>query len=175
MIDKGMHTLILGGARSGKSRYAEGLALATDKEVYYFATAQAFDQEMAERIAKHQHDRPAHWHTVEEPIALADQLQAYTQQNRVLLVDCLTLWLSNCLHESCWSQQRQALLEILPSLSGDVILVSNETGLGVVPMGQITRQFVDESGWLHQALAAQCDQVSLVVAGLPMHLKTSGE
>lgn len=167
-----MRYLILGGARSGKSRFAEQRALETKKDVYYFASAQAYDKEMASRIAQHQQDRPSHWQTIEEPIALADRLQAYSREDRVLLVDCLTLWLSNCLHHSCWREQRQALFDILPDLAGDIILVSNETGLGIVPMGEITRQFVDESGWLHQALAEKCDQVSLVVAGLPMHLKT---
>ena len=89
------------------------------------------------------------------------------------MVDCLTLWLSNCLHEDCWSSESAALLETLPELSGHVILVSNETGLGVVPMGELTRRFVDESGFLHQRVSQICQQVTLTVAGLPVSLKSS--
>lgn len=170
-----MQTLILGGARSGKSRYAETLAQQTGKAVIYIATAQAQDAEMQTRIAHHQASRPQTWLTVEEPIALAHTLHTYAQADRVLLVDCLTLWLSNLL---CSSNTEQALLQELNAfyrglaqLPGDLILVSNETGLGVIPLGELTRRYVDEAGRMHQHLAAQMQQVIFMVAGIPQVLK----
>lgn len=170
----GFCELILGGARSGKSRLAEQRALASGLEPLYLATATAGDGEMAERIRHHRARRGADWGLIEEPIALADTLLLNSRAERCILVDCLTLWLSNCLHQGCWASERQALLAALPMLPGQVILVSNETGLGVVPMGELTRQFVDESGFLHQQLAQSCQRVTLVVAGLPMTLKDIG-
>lgn len=169
-----MHELILGGARSGKSALAERLANADGGEVVYIATAQALDGEMDARIAQHRARRPAHWHCVEEPLALAAALQAQAGEGRCLLVDCLTLWLSNLLlhpQPQTLARERDALLQLLPQLPGRLLLVSNEVGQGVVPMGELSRRFVDEAGWLHQALAAQCQRVLLVVAGLPLVLK----
>lgn len=170
-----MQTLILGGARSGKSRYAEQLALQSQKSVVYIATAQAHDAEMQTRIAHHQASRPAEWLTFEEPLALAATLEAYAQPDRILLVDCLTLWLTNllCLEDSeqRLNRELQALYALLPQLKGDLLLVSNETGLGVVPMGELTRRYVDEAGRLHQHLAAQMQQVIFMIAGLPQVLK----
>jgi len=170
-----MRTLILGGARSGKSALAERLAVASGHEVVYIATAQARDEEMAARIAHHRAQRPAHWLSVEEPLALAAALEAHARPGRCVLVDCLTLWLSNLLGEAdgTLTQERDALLHLLPSLKGQVLMVSNEVGLGVIPMGELTRRFVDEAGRLHQALAAQCERVLFVAAGLPMPLKGS--
>ncbi|MGC1550742.1 MAG: bifunctional adenosylcobinamide kinase/adenosylcobinamide-phosphate guanylyltransferase [Rhodanobacter sp.] len=171
-----MPTLILGGARSGKSALAEQLALASGREVVYVATAQSRDDEMAERIAHHRARRPAAWRSVEEPLALAATLQAQARADRCVLVDCLTLWLSNLLGEtdpSCFERERAALLEVLPSLPGEIVLVSNEVGLGIVPLGELTRRFVDEAGRLHQAIAASCDRVLFVAAGLPLALKGS--
>jgi len=171
-----MRTLILGGARSGKSALAERLAMESAHEVVYIATAQAHDEEMAARIAHHRAQRPPHWLSVEEPLALADALQAHARPGRCVLVDCLTLWLSNLLghpDSERFKRERDALLHLLPTLKGQVLLVSNEVGLGVVPMGELTRRFVDEAGRLHQLLAAQCERVVLVVAGLPMPLKGS--
>lgn len=171
-----MPTLILGGARSGKSALAERLALASDRDVVYVATAQSRDDEMAERIAHHRARRPAAWRLVEEPLALAATLQAQARADRCVLVDCLTLWLSNLLGEtdpSCFERERAALLEVLPSLPGEIVLVSNEVGLGIVPLGELTRRFVDEAGRLHQAIAASCDRVLFVAAGLPLALKGS--
>lgn len=171
-----MRTLILGGARSGKSAYAERVAAATGHEVVYLATAQAHDAEMAARIAHHRAQRPAHWLSVEEPLALAATLQALARPQRCVLVDCLTLWLSNLLGEAGearFQQERAALLKVLPGLCGQVLLVSNEVGLGVVPMGELTRRFVDEAGRLHQSLASVCERVVFVAAGLPMPLKGS--
>lgn len=178
-ITKPMQTLILGGARSGKSRYAEQLALNSQKSVVYIATAQAHDAEMQTRIVHHQASRPAEWLTIEEPLALAAPLETYAQPESIVLVDCLTLWLTNllCLEDS---EQRlktelTALYQVLPRLKGEIILVSNETGLGVVPLGELTRRYVDEAGRMHQCLAAQMQRVIFMIAGLPRVLKASGE
>ena len=169
-----MHELILGGARSGKSRLAEQRAADSGLRVTYVATSQALDGEMAARIEHHRARRPAHWGLVEEPLALARVLREQAAPERCLLVDCLTLWLTNLLmldDAARLAAERQALLETLPELPGRVILVSNETGLGVVPLGELSRRYVDEAGWLHQALAAACQRVTFTVAGLPMVLK----
>jgi adenosylcobinamide kinase / adenosylcobinamide-phosphate guanylyltransferase len=171
-----MRTLILGGARSGKSALAERLAMESGHDVVYIATAQAHDAEMAARIAHHCASRPAHWRCVEEPLALADALIAHARPGRCVLVDCLTLWLSNLLgvdDSARLERERAALLDALPSLTGQVLLVSNEVGLGVVPMGELTRRFVDEAGRLHQTLAGRCERVLFVAAGLPLALKGS--
>ncbi len=170
-----MKTLVLGGARSGKSRYGESLAMASGLERHYLATATAGDEEMAQRIAHHQQNRDEHWLLREATTALAPTLLDLCRPNRVVLVDCLTLWLSNCLEQQCWEQQRDALLDCLPTLPGHIVLISNEVGSGVIPMGPLSREFVDHSGRLHQELAAICDQVSLIVAGLPLHLKGNND
>lgn len=169
-----MHSLILGGARSGKSALAERLALAGSHAVTYIATARPGDDEMAARIAHHRARRPAAWACVEEPLALAQALRRAARADRCVLVDCLTLWLSNLLHEADphgFERERTELLQTLPQLPGEILLVSNEVGLGVVPMGELSRRFVDESGRLQQALAALCDRVIFVAAGLPLCLK----
>ncbi|GAB3378636.1 bifunctional adenosylcobinamide kinase/adenosylcobinamide-phosphate guanylyltransferase [Lysobacter fragariae] len=171
-----MHSLILGGARSGKSALAERLAAASGRDVVYIATAQARDGEMARRIAHHRAQRPAHWACVEEPLALADVLRLQASEGRCLLVDCLTLWLSNLLGDADpdrLARERDALLGTLPALPGKIVLVGNEVGLGIVPMGEVTRRFVDEAGRLHQALGAQCTNVIFTAAGLPLVLKGS--
>lgn len=168
-----MHTLILGGTRSGKSALAERLAGDAGQPVTYIATATAGDDEMAKRIAHHRTRRPGHWHTVEQPLALADALGRHAARDRCLLVDCLTLWLSNLLAagETRLAQERTALLDTLPSLPGTVLLVSNEVGQGVVAADPLTRRFVDAAGRLHQAVAARCPRVLFVTAGLPRALK----
>lgn len=169
-----MLQLILGGARSGKSRLAEQIAQEIQKPVTYVATAQAFDEEMHDRIQHHQQQRPNEWALLEEPLFLADALKKIDQENHVILVDCLTLWVSNLLmHENRAMQKNEfeKLFKVLTQLKSDVILVSNETGLGVVPMGQISRKFVDESGRLHQQLGQLADRVTFCVAGFPMILK----
>ncbi|MDC0686492.1 bifunctional adenosylcobinamide kinase/adenosylcobinamide-phosphate guanylyltransferase [Mitsuaria sp. RG] len=169
-----MRNLILGGARSGKSRLAEQLAEASGLSVTYIATSRPLDGEMNERVRLHRERRPAHWGLVEEPVALADVLRAEAAEGRCLLVDCLTLWLTNLLmleDDLRLAQERDALLECLAQLPGTVILVSNETGLGVVPMGKLTRRYVDLAGTLHQAVAERCQRVVLTVAGLPLMLK----
>lgn len=172
--------LVLGAARSGKSRYAEACAQAQEqaaaRPVVYIATAQGLDGEMDERIAHHRQQRPAHWPTLEEPLQLAACLQQAAERypGAPLLVDCLTLWVTNCLLQpqpELWQQQRQALLHVLPQLTQPVLLVSNEVGWGIVPMGELSRRFVDESGRLHQAIAALASDVTLVVAGIPVPVK----
>jgi len=169
-----MLELILGGARSGKSRFAERLAADSGLAVTYIATSQPLDGEMTERIAHHRERRPAHWTLVEEPLQLARVLREQAAANRCLLVDCLTLWLTNLLmldDPARLAEERDALLECLDGLPGRILLVSNETGLGVVPLGELTRRYVDEAGWLHQAVAERAQRVTFMVAGLPMTLK----
>lgn len=169
-----MRSLILGGARSGKSQLAETLAIESGKDVIYIATAEAGDAEMAVRIEHHRARRVAAWTTVEAPRDLGAMLQRHAAADRCVLVDCLTLWVSNLLFsegEAAWQDERARLLDVLPQLPGEILLVSNEVGLGVVPVGAISRRFVDESGRLHQALAALCERVLFVAAGLPMTLK----
>lgn len=174
-LTKPMQTLILGGARSGKSRYAEQLARQSQKTVIYIATAEAQDSEMQTRIAHHQASRPAEWLTLEEPLALATTLETYAQPECLLLVDCLSLWLSNLLsledQEQRLNYELQALYSLLPRLQGELLLVSNETGLGIVPMGELTRRYVDEAGRMHQYLATQMQRVIFMIAGLPQILK----
>ena len=168
-----MLTLILGGARSGKSRLALQRAEATGKPVSFIATAQAHDAEMADRIARHQAERPAHWATVEAPLDLAGAIR--TAPSGIVVVDCLTLWLTNWLCQpepNDFSSARAALLAALQARHADeIILVSNETGLGIIPLGALTRRFVDEAGWLNQDIARIADEVIFVAAGLPLPLK----
>ena len=165
-------TLILGGARSGKSAHAESLVLQSGLAPIYIATAEALDGEMAARIRHHRDRRSVAWHTVEAPLALAEALLTQSRADRALLVDCLTLWLTNLLLAQrdldAASGQLLAALAVLP---GPVVLVSNEVGLGVVPLGRLSRDFVDCAGRLHQRLAAQADWVRFVAAGLPLDLK----
>lgn len=169
-----MYELILGGARSGKSRLAEQLAADSGLAVTYIATSQALDGEMRARITHHRERRPATWGLIEEPLELARVLRDNAAPDCCLLVDCLTLWLTNLLmleDDARLAAQREALLETLTHLPGRIILVSNETGLGIVPLGELSRRYVDEAGWLHQALAERCQRVVFTVAGLPMVLK----
>ena len=173
-----MRELILGGARSGKSRLAQQRAEASGLTITCIVTATPDDMEMAARIAHHQAERPAEWLVIEEPIELTAALTEYAAPDRCLLVDCLTLWLNNILADgtdTTFVLQRQALLDTLPRLPGEIILVGNEIGLGVVPTGKLTRRFVDENGRLHQDVAARCERVTLCVAGLPMTLKNCQE
>lgn len=169
-----MLTLILGGARSGKSRHAQHLAEACDLPVTLIATAQARDAEMAARIARHRAERPAGWQTVEEPLHLAAALQQAAGAELCVLIDCLTLWLLNLLEagEATFAAERAALLSCLPSPAGEIIIVSNEVGLGIVPMGELSRRFVDEAGWLNQDIARLANRVTFIAAGLPLILKS---
>lgn len=170
-----MKELILGGARSGKSHYAEICAIESNMDVIYVATAQALDDEMQLRIEHHQQQRPAHWQLIEEPINLVSVLKDNASVKTCILVDCLTLWLSNHLCSEKYKTQLQKniddLISSLPALPGNIIFVSNEVSMGIIPMGEVNRQFVDEAGRLHQRLAAICDKVTLMVAGIPSHIK----
>lgn len=166
--------LILGGARSGKSRLAEQIAQQLAQPVVYVATAQALDGEMQARIQHHQQQRSEDWGLCEEPIYLAAKLVKLDRPNQTILVDCLTLWMSNLLMHTdpdLQVQECQKLLDVVGNLQSELILVSNETGLGVVPMGQISRRFVDETGRLHQQLGQIAQKVVFCVAGFPMILK----
>jgi adenosylcobinamide kinase / adenosylcobinamide-phosphate guanylyltransferase len=176
--------LILGGARSGKTRvaleHAATLAQQPSLGVIYVATAQVEDTEMAERIARHRAERPARWSTVESPLQLAKSLQEISPA--VVIVDCLTLWLSNALLQDfdeaqptaelpTWNRERAAFLQFVTNCTGALLLVSNEVGSGVVPMSALARRFRDEQGWLNQAVARICDRVTLVVAGIEVPVK----
>lgn len=186
-----MHELILGGARSGKSLLAEQRARESAEKrglkVVYLATAQALDGEMARRVAYHRERRPAEWGCTEETLHLAARLQELAAPDTCVLVDCLTLWLSNLLFAGVAAKQAEAgeaiacplfrdetaaLIDLLPTLPGHIILVSNEVGWGIVPMHPVSRLFADEQGRLNQRVAAVCDQVTLVAAGLPLTLKS---
>ena len=170
-----MKELILGGARSGKSHYAETRAIESGLDVLYVATAQALDAEMQQRIQHHQQQRPSHWQLIEEPLELVTVLKQNAKSSTCILVDCLTLWLSNQLcsddHKVQIEKNIDDLINVLPELSGNIIFVSNEVSMGIIPLGEMNRQFVDEAGRLHQRLAAVCDNVTLMVAGIPSHIK----
>ncbi len=171
-----MRELILGGVRSGKSRLAEQHAVASGLEVVYVATAQVRDAEMQQRIAHHRAHRAAHWHVVEAGQDLAQVLQQQAGAGRCVLVDCLTLWLTQLLcdvSEVALRREVDALLNVLPGLPGHIILVSNETNMGVVPLGELSRRYCDEVGRLHQQLGALCERVILTVAGMPLFVKGS--
>ncbi len=169
-------TLVLGGARSGKSRHAEALVESQPGACVYLATAQAGDGEMAARIAAHRARRAARWTTVEEPLDLAAALGQACGPDRAVLVDCLTLWLSNLLGAGRpVAAEFEGLLAALPGLAGPVVFVPNEVGQGVVPEGALARAFVDHAGRLHQDLAAAAQRVVFMTAGLPRELKSVTE
>ncbi|WP_394129059.1 bifunctional adenosylcobinamide kinase/adenosylcobinamide-phosphate guanylyltransferase [Shewanella maritima] len=208
-----MIQLILGGARSGKSRYGESVVAefaCLGQHCVYVATALGNDDEMRQRIAKHQYDR-AHvidpkskidWQLIEEPLFIAEALQAIDAPNQTIFVDCLTLlltqhllrdgqddqlssWLNDAATSHAaqqgqfdalsvsWEEQKSRLLAVLPRLQSNVVLVSNEVGSGIVPLGELSRDFVDQAGWLNQAIAQLADEVTLVVAGMPLQLKAA--
>lgn len=178
-------TLVFGGARSGKSAWAERLAQESGREVVYIATAHAGDAEMQARIAHHRERRDDAWRTVEEGMQLGTAIDTWSAPGRLVLVDCLTIWLSNLLFaDACefpevgavtppavFLRERAALLSALERAKGDVVLVSNEVGMGIVPQGAVSRWFVDEAGRLNQEVAARCERVVFVAAGLPLTLK----
>ena len=181
-----MIELIIGGARSGKSRLAETRAQESGLAVVYIATAHALDDEMERRVAHHRARRPEQWPCIESPLNLVATLRAQADAGTCLIVDCLTLWLNNLFFAGRAAQlaaageavdcpllvgETQALLDTLPTLPGRVILVSNEVGWGIVPMHPVSRSFADEQGRLNQRVAAACERVTLVAAGLPLELK----
>ncbi|WP_375177410.1 bifunctional adenosylcobinamide kinase/adenosylcobinamide-phosphate guanylyltransferase [Marinobacter mobilis] len=168
-------TLVLGGIRSGKTALAERLAGAEGSGVVYVATATAGDAEMAARIRRHQGLRPAGWGLQEEPLQLAGVLavEGGKEGPPCLLIDCMSLWLSNLLHagDDVLTAQKSAFLDAVAGYTGALVIVSNEVGLGTIGMDPLTRRFCDELGWLNQALAQRCDRVLMSVAGLPLTLK----
>jgi adenosylcobinamide kinase / adenosylcobinamide-phosphate guanylyltransferase len=164
--------LVMGGARSGKSRTAQEIAEASSAKLIYIATAQAFDGEMRERIARHRSERDSPWRTREEPLDLAAAIRLETGPDRIVLVDCLTLWLSNMmLAERHLDQEAEHLLQAVSDATGPLILVSNEVGHGIVPATPLGRAFRDEQGRLNQRMAAACDAVVFVAAGCSRLLK----
>ncbi len=167
--------LVLGGARSGKSQYAENLGNVYEKKIY-LATAQPHDDEFQQRIKIHQQRRTNIWQTIEEPIKIADTLIIHSQPETLVLIDCLTLWLSNLLEqEKNIEQETQALITALKKASGPVIMVSNEVGLSIIPENALARHFRDEQGRLNQALAKVATNVVFMAAGLPLILKQPEE
>lgn len=171
-----MKTLILGGVKSGKSRQAETLAIQSGLPVIYIATATAEDEAMRLRIDQHRAQRPTSWTTIEEPLALARTVREQAAEHRCILIDCLTLWVTNLLCKAdgtTFQRERDAFLEAVTMAPGLLLSVSNETNLGIVPQGELARRFCDEIGLLHQALAARCDRVIFMVAGLPWYVKGS--
>lgn len=166
------HRLILGGARSGKSRRALALAEAHGARPVYIATAEPVDDEMQIRIDAHRLERGDPWLTVEEPLALGPAVREQATSNRICVVDCLTVWLGNLMHyERDWSGAVEDLCDALASAEGPAILVSNEIGLGIVPETRLGRQFRDAQGYLNQTLAQHCTDVEFIAAGLPLVLK----
>lgn len=178
---EGSIQLVLGGARSGKSAFAQKqvaqLQQQTGLSVIYVATATPLDDEMQRRIVRHQQDRPKDWQLAEVPLELADFIsQQNTQSPAILLIDCLTLWLNNQLYhypEQEFDILFEQLATSLRNSKSPVFMVSNEVGLGVIPMGEVTRQFVDQAGWLNQKIASVANEVTFVAAGLPLSLKSN--
>jgi adenosylcobinamide kinase/adenosylcobinamide-phosphate guanylyltransferase len=167
--------LVLGGVRSGKSRYAAELAREQACPITLIVTGSARDDEMAVRIEAHRASRPSAWTLVEEPTHLAAALAAAADPNRLIIVDCLTLWLTNLLcsdDPEALRRELRDMVETLPTLPGHCVLVANEVSLGIIPVNALARRFTDEAGVMHQGLAAICDRVVFMVAGLPMTLKS---
>ncbi|WP_210496825.1 bifunctional adenosylcobinamide kinase/adenosylcobinamide-phosphate guanylyltransferase [Microvirga antarctica] len=171
-MDRYRSALILGGARSGKSRVAQQIAEAASAERVFIATAQAFDDEMRDRIARHQADRDIHWRTREASLDLADAILAEAAPGRAVLVDCLTLWLSNViLAERDPGPETERLVDAVSSAAGPLVLVSNEVGQGIVPATALGRLFRDAQGRLNQRIAETAQAVVLVTAGIPRMVK----
>jgi adenosylcobinamide kinase/adenosylcobinamide-phosphate guanylyltransferase len=175
LFDRGC-MLVLGGARSGKSAFALNVCNALDRKRWFLATAQAGDGEMEERIRRHQAERGDAWTAVEEPLFVAERIASIDGPDTVILVDCLTLWLSNLFMEHGEGQAAvehavAGLCSGLSRVKGAVILVSNEVGLGIVPGDALSRRFRDTAGWMNQRVAEQADRVVMVVAGIPMVVK----
>jgi adenosylcobinamide kinase/adenosylcobinamide-phosphate guanylyltransferase len=180
--------LVIGGARSGKTAHAialaKSLAAARGADVTYVATAQALDEEMQHRISLHRAERPATWRTLEAPTGLAQALRKHRDPG-ILVIDCMTLWLSNALLKDFreaaptaplpgWQAELGEFLQWLQAVRGDVLLISNEVGAGIVPLSPLARRFQDEQGRLNQMLAAAWDRVTLVVAGIALPIKPVG-
>lgn len=165
-------TLILGGARSGKSRYAESLALGHKGEPTYIATAEVTDEEMRERIQRHRADRGPGWRTIEAPVDLVAALRKADSAKSFTLIECITVWINNLIyHEKDVAAEVERFCSSLTQVKGHVVIVANEVGLGIVPDNALARRFRDEAGRANQAIAAMADEVVFIAAGLPMVLK----
>ena len=165
-------TFVLGGARSGKSKFAEGLVLESGLKPVYIATGRALDDDMVSRIEVHKERRSTIWETVEEPLALVDALVQSSYPGRMILVDCLTLWITNLMMaDANVIHECAGLVSFLEEVEVPVVIVSNETGLGVMPTNKMAREFNDIAGSVHQEIASVCDHAFLVTAGLPLKLK----
>ena len=163
---------VLGGARSGKSAHAEGLAETAGSNPIYIATAEIFDQEMESRIELHRERRGPHWQLVEAPLDLPEALAKADNPDSVILIDCLSVWITNVLvHERDTDAACRALVDCLANCSGHVILVASETGLGIIPENKLSRQFRDANGRLNQAVAAVANEVFFVAAGIALRIK----
>ena len=170
------HVLVLGGQRSGKSRFAEGLIAGCGLSPVYIATAEAGDGEMAARVADHRQRRGSGWRTVEEPLALPATLAAEAGEGRAVLVDCLTLWLSNLMAAGRdIDVETDALIAALTAAAGPVVIVANEVGSGIMPANALARRFADAHGILNQRVAATVGRVVLMAAGLPVSIKPAPE
>lgn len=176
------HHLVLGGARSGKSTYAEGcvqeIASSSTLKKIYIAAAISFDGEMSQRIDVHQQRRGESWNLIEEPLNLAEVIQSL-DEGCVVLLDCLTLWLNNVLFElgddAMDSQVHEKVEELVHAITTSrcrIVVVSNEVGMGIVPLGKVSRLFVDHAGWMNQKVASVCSNVTFIAAGLPLSLKS---
>jgi len=171
-----MKHLVLGGVRSGKSAFAQQQVAQSGDPVCYIATSQIRDEEMAARVLAHQQNRPNDWRLIEEPIALASSLASLSKSGQAVIVECITLWLTNllCLEdEGRFEHETTAFLGAVAAFQGELVIVSSEVGLGIMPMNAMARRFADEAGVLNQKLAKLTDQVTLVAAGLAMPLKSS--
>ncbi len=166
-----MLELVIGGARSGKSAYAEQCAKASGLDVVYLATATAGDNEMRQRILHHKNNRPSAWKSHEEPIQLGKAIASYPAE--FIIVDCLTLWMTNilALETKQYEKERTHFFDAIENMSNPIIFVSNEIGMGVVPLGEETRRFVDETGRLHQDLAKRCQRVTQMIVGIEHRIK----
>jgi adenosylcobinamide kinase/adenosylcobinamide-phosphate guanylyltransferase len=165
-------TLVLGGARSGKSRFAENLIANVGLPALYLATAEPRDAEMRDRIEAHRARRGAGWTTIEEPLEIVNRLLAATADRKPILVDCLTLWLANLMGAGCdIGFEIERLLAALPQMNAPVVMVANEVGLGIVPENAVAREFRDHAGRLNQSIAARSARVVFMAAGLPLALK----
>ncbi len=173
-----MIELILGGAKSGKTAHALECAVNTGLPVTYVATATSGDEEMADRIANHKAERPDHWGLIEEPVRLAQIVDIHAVLGQCIIIDCLTLWFTNLLFNDdgdLFARQTEAFLLAMENSKGHIIMVSNETGLGIVPVNKMSRQFCDAAGLMHQRLASISTRVRMVIAGLPLELKKNTE
>ena len=170
-----MKHLVLGGVRSGKSAFAQEQVASSGKPVSYVATSQVWDEGMAERVRLHKANRPGDWQIIEEPLALAKVLNSLNSPEQAVIVECLTLWMTNllCLEdEARLEEEKRALVSAVEAFEGDLVLVSSEVGLGIMPMNALARRFGDEAGIMNQTLAKLTDRVTFVAAGLPLPLKS---